>query len=749
MAGTGSGRGNWRGRPDKDWSRPTIPQLRVIEAKYRPAELRAPPKSTVKPLLIQAIKGYIDASANPPSDDILDRDFGLQDRPRAPDLPGANGPPEKQAPHAPGKQVPPLPGKQIPLAGKQVPPLAGKQVPLAGKQVPPPPGKQVPPPPGNHAVALLRAVPVSIQQNLQDLCRSAWANASQDALQLNATTAFQTSRRGRAGANFDTSAGLEAAGRYFPHRGRGPTWKRNSCAVDSSIVAAMFMNVGSTAIDMGPPGSPNSVPNIQRRFLEMVRENWDFILDTVDHKNAFISSLLQVTNEGIPIASHKSLGDELAATAIWNACASDFRQFNYGQAWFTNCGVCGGQGRAPVEERTGRVALDSWPSGSANKTPTMQQLLVRQFAGQPRTCTFGCEGRPRNAQRRRIIYGALPPRLVVEAAANYRNIPGATRDDISFTYQDTTGTEHNVTYRWLGGVYNNRGRERGREEPVPMHYRTYWTDHDYPDTRGPIKIYDGLVRDGSIIGGIAPASLDAKVPASWADGTDILFYERVHTPDLNAALDQARTVFTSSWTELDSFTGSSSNTQQTGLPSPTATPGNAGGPVTPAGPTSNPSQQPTGLDTPTTTPSKTGVAGPSTRSNTLKRGPPGEEEEESRKRQQLDPEADPLNVSPTQRPRETLRTSPKESKSPKKASRSPKGKGKAVSPPKFTSPTYKGETRSTRSTVTPPSPKAQRKSPLPPKKKRITPPSQGTKRRASSGSSPSKSPGATKRLRKG
>ena len=816
--------GNWRGRPDADWLRASATQLKAIEAQYRLPGWKAPLKKATKPQVFQAIKAAVDGTANPPSLVELDTAFGIRDIARAdiaranaplppPVQPGANRPPRNPPrPRNPGPPAnpplppdnnlrppanPPLPpGNNLrppanpplppdnnlrppanpPLPpGNNLRPPANLPLPPGNNLRPPanpplPPGSNLPPPanppvpathphppsgnlPGGNTTGLSELVPlghhapVPVEQGLQDAFNSAWANTSHVALQLNATNARQVSRQGMATPNFDTQAGLLNAGRFYPHRGRGPTWRHNSCALDCCIVAAMFMNVGSTVIDMGSANSHLSVPRIQSEFVRMVNENWDFLAGrpSWERRHTFLATIISVLNGEAPQGAQLALGNFLAATAIWAHCTSAFQQFAYTESRRRICRICTGSAQLNQPTRQSTVTLANRGTEFKGQRPTMQQLLERHFgADNFRVCSFQCKIQPTIAERRRQIHGGLPPRLVVQPAEDYRDIRYATADNITFQYEDENGNEHDVTYRWLGGIYNRRA-----------HYRTYWTDGSTLDPGGHVKIYDGMVTEGSIVGGIPAARPEGWVPASWATNTDILFYERVVAPNFETALGQATTM-------LNSF--------QNSLSTPTGTPGSAGDSVTPTGPTSNTPQKPAGLTTPTT-PSGTGGAGPSTKTSTLKRGPPSEEEEEQpNKRQQLDPESDPSKVSPKQKASQKPSTSPKGSKSPKRSSRSPKGKGKAVSPLRFTTPTYQGGTRSTRSksTLSSPSPKSERKilpsrkgkrkllpsqgtgGKIPPalKRTRKSPPTQGTKRRASSRSSSSKSPGGTKRLKK-
>ena len=45
--------------------------------------------------------------------------------------------------------------------------------------------------------------------------------------------------------------------------------------------------------------------------------------------------------------------------------------------------------------------------------------------------------------------------------------------------------------------------------------------------RGYLRVYDGVMLKGAIVGGVGPALPEYKVDAFWAKGTDMLFYERL------------------------------------------------------------------------------------------------------------------------------------------------------------------------------------------------------------------------------
>ncbi|MCJ1302915.1 hypothetical protein MMC08_005720 [Hypocenomyce scalaris] len=152
-----------------------------------------------------------------------------------------------------------------------------------------------------------------------------------------------------------------------------------------------------------------------------------------------------------------------------------------------------------------------------------------------------------------------------------------------------------------------------------------------------------------------------------------------------------------------------------------------------------------GLATPSAMPGGAGVAGPSTPSTKRKHEEtesPDKEEQESRKRPHPDPGSTSPTGPPKKAPKKSPSTPPKKAESPGEKSKSPKGKGRAVSktpspraatekgrpssqgkapfkrPPHerpplvdFTTPNYQGRTRSQRSTTTPISPKGKRKTP--------------------------------------
>ena len=596
-----SGAPLWRGRPDADWNSATKKALKELEIRWIQPGTKATPSYANKRVLLQAVKNAADAQQPALTNAAVGAAFGLRPQPAPPAGPASGTAPQTaiDLTHDPDPDV----------------------------ESGPSPAND---PSGTSYADLAQATPVSIQQALQDAFRRSLPNPSHYAMQLNAAE-IRHSRRGVKNPDFESVHGLNIAGRFYPHRGRGPIWESNSCAVDCCIVAALLMNVGSTVIDMGPADLPNRVPTLQTEFLKMVRENWDFLPAARGGKlrNTFLLKLLP--------AIHREAGAFLPMIATWRLCASAFKQYTYTEAILSRCNTCGGSRVSKVGgDEAHRLTISKLGPRFADQHPTMQQLLARHFATEDRItpCNFTCKGKPDTVERRRIIYGALPPRLVVEPGGDYRNISQANVDDITFQYLDSDGNDHDVTYRWLGGIYNNHQLK---------HYRTYWTDCDYLDASGHIKIYDGMVGSGSIVGGIPPALAREKVPASWATGAVLLFYERVDTPDLEAMVGEV----TAALTALRAGFKTSG-----GLATPSAMPGGAG------------------------------VAGPSTPSTKRKHEEtesPDKEEQESRKRPHPDPGSTSPTGPPKKAPKKSPSTPPKKAESPGEKSKSPKGKGRAVS----------------------------------------------------------------------
>ena len=316
---------------------------------------------------------------------------------------------------------------------------------------------------------------------------------------------------------------IDARGKEYPVRGKGPPWENNSCAFDCCLVAARLLKVGSSKVDFGTSSETiwlQSLDKFHGEFLRALNHDWDASSRTmnVGKRNEILESYVIAFNSNAKHASERtSLGNYQSAVHLWTFCASMARQFGLKTRRVSWCAACGS--RQSVTSYTSQTVVDiEGTLEDAEQGLSMEQILKRQFGpkvGRDQRKPHKC-GATGSIRRRNEIQGYMPFRLVLTPQQHYRNIRNATADRITFTYLSSVSKEQEVTYRWLGGIYNRN-----------HHYRLYWTDTAYQDPSGLIKVYDGMAATGTIIGGVPPDHPDNKIPDSWANGTGLLFYERV------------------------------------------------------------------------------------------------------------------------------------------------------------------------------------------------------------------------------
>lgn len=306
------------------------------------------------------------------------------------------------------------------------------------------------------------------------------------------------------------------------YRGRGPSWHKNSCAIDCCLVAARLLNIGITKSDRGTLARDDWLKNLtplEEHFLRMAGMPWEkFPKSTcINKRDEFYESLLQVMNTATRKQKLQN-GSFFAATAIWRQCTSKMQQFAFQDYRLSECTACKhklprGSPKPTVNQEIALdVLTDDMKKSEAN--PSWSQLINKYFDKQLRKC--GKCGQKAKVDRRRV-YGNLPLRLVVLPGAEYRSgAIGTDSDRMSIKYEDSNGHLQEATYRWLGGIFR-----------ADLHFRLYWTDEKQGEGTYRMMVYDGQLLDGSIIGSILPKELKQKVPEYWAKETDMLFYERI------------------------------------------------------------------------------------------------------------------------------------------------------------------------------------------------------------------------------
>lgn len=320
----------------------------------------------------------------------------------------------------------------------------------------------------------------------------------------------------------------------YPFRGRGPVWKSNSCALDTVIVAAMFLDAGSTTADKGTATRRawlDSLTVEQRTFLDTINFDWRSmsIEKSIELRDNYLDMFIRASNSARSAGSTArklKKGMFMAAVAVWELSTKNFHQFTFLTKRFLNvCKSCGARTEPPKEdapESCVTIELKK-EEHKQNPPPTFERLLRNYFGYTSLRDCSKCKAQGTRF-RRRLIVGELPPRLVVQPHPEYRHMPGYATDDVSFNYEDPEGIERSARYRWLGGIYlcNN-------------HYRTYWNDSKVGERPRLLRMYDGQHPGGVIIGGIRrdPDAKDedqGSISGRWEKGTDLLFYERTDHP---------------------------------------------------------------------------------------------------------------------------------------------------------------------------------------------------------------------------
>lgn len=333
------------------------------------------------------------------------------------------------------------------------------------------------------------------------------------------------------------------SGQIYPCRGRGPVWKLNSCALDCAIVAARLLNLGRTVGDKGHKSRADWWSDLEplvQTFIKVVSQPWEGLDDVTSfaHRREFLNHFLKKYNDTNATGNRLTqIGDLLSAIGLWNLSTSGMMQMSFSTYACWKCSGCKAGHRKPDRPRKHQnlalLQLNDTLKARIGDRPSMSALLNEFFSMEERDCR-DCKSKGTRSWWR-CVDGNLPPRLAIFPDQGYRDVAGATSSSIEIRYLDTTGAANSATYRWLGGIYQSAS-----------HYRVYWNDcgltkEHSNENNGALMVYDGLNLQGSIIGGVIPADLNAKVPPGWSKGADILFYERV-VPNRQALQDAADSI---------------------------------------------------------------------------------------------------------------------------------------------------------------------------------------------------------------
>jgi len=340
---------------------------------------------------------------------------------------------------------------------------------------------------------------------------------------------------------------LDPFGRPHPYRGRGPVWNKDSSPLDCCIVAAQLLQIGLTQADSGTERYSvweSSLDTFHQHCLQIFYEQWEVLTsqESIRRRDIFYKKVIAQYNGGPPSQGLKlRMVDFNPPPVFWNFFMSKklAGQFDFPDAIRIVCRVCGDEQYVdPMHQRC--VELRDL---STEGEPSMADLLGEFFGpritapSDPFTVHEGCTGEgDLEGAAHLVLNETLPVRLAVKPDSRYRNIRGATDDNLTFAYtavqqedgvcSDDVLVDRTATYRWLGGIYAHE-----------HHCRLYWQDSDYISSTGEIKVYDGLKACGAIIGGFLPYDAEHKVPPRWANGTELLFYERLNEDNKDQVLD--------------------------------------------------------------------------------------------------------------------------------------------------------------------------------------------------------------------
>ncbi|KAL4966447.1 uncharacterized protein BDV14DRAFT_198901 [Aspergillus stella-maris] len=332
------------------------------------------------------------------------------------------------------------------------------------------------------------------------------------------------------------SIGRGACNRPWAMRGRGPACsKDNYAGICCLIAVGKLMDAGSTNVDRKNSDWYTKLTPLQRAFIELSEVPWD--LCTMESGAKMLDDFWMLMGHDNVNSNH----DINAIGALWNAVSSGLEQLQIEYEESTSFCECTGVSDTHTEVATHYMT----PPVSKNDSNgvTMQTLFNRTFA--PRI-TGPCEecGMANSVHVERGI-NRLPLRLAVRVP------PGASvlehTQDITFTYREKDTESGDLkdilaTYRWLGGIYHDRGS-----------YRVFWNNTKLGEVDNQeVCIYDGL-NQGLIAAGKPAAAfqLNGRVPERWWRNKQIplLIYERVLNPPADVVVE-ALSAVSQLWTDI-------------------------------------------------------------------------------------------------------------------------------------------------------------------------------------------------------
>ncbi|PLB50068.1 hypothetical protein P170DRAFT_404805, partial [Aspergillus steynii IBT 23096] len=304
---------------------------------------------------------------------------------------------------------------------------------------------------------------------------------------------------------------LHPDGRDYPYRGRGPVGLWNTCTIDCVIVAAKLLDAGSTVIDRCKKDWQAQFTPLERGLIAATEVDWDLCFP--GQSETLRDHFWDVVSDSMPEAW---IGGIPWVQEVWTKATANFAQFqftHYDQIRQCECnpGNDLGETTGPWKSSVMQPSEVPWETQG---DVTMQSRLEREFAPKLQLDCDVCD--TPDAITRWRTFESLPARLVVMVD------PGVpvTKHTQDLTFEvETFEKRISVTYRWVGGIYENKDN-----------FRVFWADNRPGEIdRGEVRMYDGAKNFGVIVGGLSYGHPSERVPYDWWAGKTIplVFYERV------------------------------------------------------------------------------------------------------------------------------------------------------------------------------------------------------------------------------
>ncbi|EEP78170.1 predicted protein [Uncinocarpus reesii 1704] len=302
----------------------------------------------------------------------------------------------------------------------------------------------------------------------------------------------------------------------YPYHGRGPVSRHDTSAVDCAIVVGKLLDAGTTIADRGDEVDwAYRLTALENAFIDASNVNWD-ILSEAESANQRDQFQEVVAN----CFSDKGLS--MIPSNVWAACTESFSQFHvrYNEHLYP----CPCQRVAPTSsaDQTVNLIAPDFQEGDMAGVG-VAELFYRFFQCPQRFNCTKCGSSDTNYVEKR--FSQLPWRLAVRP--DQRTVlQSHSLQNITFEYTSHDGSQHQATYRWLGGIYCVLiGQE--------YHFRVYWNDNGRGEADdGALRFYDGTQLSGAIIGGLHATGSERIPPTWWVGGAPpVLFYEKVVNPE--------------------------------------------------------------------------------------------------------------------------------------------------------------------------------------------------------------------------